>query len=431
MPEDEAKINRRKMRKNNMRIFPVYKRLAWDYLFFYTIDFLFLTQVKGIAAADVVLKNTFYALFSIILQIPSSFIVELMGKRKSLILANTFNSLYIIMMMISKGLGDLVIAEFLCAIAFSIKAVAEPSLISESIPPSRYKNDIYSKIQSKGAAGYHKLNAISKIISGSLFVVNPYIPMCLALFITIIDIILAAMLIEPDKKSKKINKSQFTNQLKDIVDGFSFVVKSKRLRSLLLCFAIAKGLTTILGDYYVALFESLNMSSVIIGIIAAVACIIQSYSCKKTIYFQNKLKNKLLIITTLTVSISAIISGIISLNGYIIASVFVVILYGIFNFSKSLFAQAKDQYLVNFTNDEIDTKIFAANNLFQSVARVIAGLIASFLLNRFEIAYCMIIIGTIFTVIFIIIGKYMKTRVGLKPEEYSKEELKYDSLSVK
>ncbi len=428
MPEDEAKIQKRKMRKNNMRIFPTYKKLAWDYLFFYTIDFLFLTQVKGISAANVVLKNTFYALFSIILQIPASFIVELMGKRKSLILANTFNSLYIIIMMISKNLGDLIIAEFLCAAAFSIKAVAEPSLLSESIPPSRYKNDIYSKIQAKGAAGYHKLNAISKIISGSLFVVNPYIPMCLALVITIIDVILSAMLIEPAKKNKKINKSEYTNQFKDIIDGFAFIIKSKRLRGLMLCSAIAKGLTTILGDYYVALFESLNMSAAIIGAIAAVACIVQSYSCKKHTFFQNKFKNKLLITIALTLSITTIISGILGIKGYIIAAVFAVIFFATYNFGKSLFSTVMEQYMINFTNEKIDTKIFAARNLFQSISRVIAGLIASFLLSRFDIAYCMIIIGTIFTVIFILVGKYMKTRVGLKPEEYSKDELKYDSL---
>jgi len=43
----------------------------------------------------------------------------------------------------------------------------------------------------------------------------------------------------------------------------------------------------------------------------------------------------------------------------------------------------------------------------------------------------MIIIGAIFTVLFIITGKYMKTRVGLKPEEYSRDEIKYDSLKEK
>lgn len=38
----------------------------------------------------------------------------------------------------------------------------------------------------------------------------------------------------------------------------------------------------------------------------------------------------------------------------------------------------------------------------------------------------MIITGIIFTIIYILMEKYMKIRVGLKPEEYSKEERKYD-----
>jgi len=71
------------MRKTNMRIFPTYKRLAWDYLFFYTIDFLFLTQIKGISASDVMLKSTFYAFFSIVLQLPANVIVEFLGRKNS------------------------------------------------------------------------------------------------------------------------------------------------------------------------------------------------------------------------------------------------------------------------------------------------------------------------------------------------------------
>ena len=38
----------------------------------------------------------------------------------------------------------------------------------------------------------------------------------------------------------------------------------------------------------------------------------------------------------------------------------------------------------------------------------------------------MIIMGVIFTILYILMGKYMKTRIGLKPEQYSKEETKYD-----
>ena len=88
-----TKEQKREMRKTNMRIFTTYKKLAWDYLFYYTIDFLFLTQVKNIKAADVVLKNTFNSIFRSIMQIPGNIIVEFLGRKNSLIFANILNCL--------------------------------------------------------------------------------------------------------------------------------------------------------------------------------------------------------------------------------------------------------------------------------------------------------------------------------------------------
>ena len=59
---------------------------------------------------------------------------------------------------------------------------------------------------------------------------------------------------------------------------------------------------------------------------------------------------------------------------------------------------------------------------------MLAGILAAFLLDKMATVYCMIIIGILFTIIYILLEKYMKTRVGLKPEEYSVEERKYDEL---
>lgn len=53
-----------------------------------------------------------------------------------------------------------------------------------------------------------------------------------------------------------------------------------------------------------------------------------------------------------------------------------------------MFYTIMDRYFRNFTNKDIDTKI-------------------------------------------LLVGKYMKTRVGLKPEQYSEQERKYDELKIK
>ena len=60
-----------------------------------------------------------------------------------------------------------------------------------------------------------------------------------------------------------------------------------------------------------------------------------------------------------------------------------------------------DRYFRNFTNEDIDIKIFAVKNLFVNLVSAIMGIMASFLLNKMSTAYCMIIVGIIFTIMYI------------------------------
>ena len=144
--------------------------------------------------------------------------------------------------------------------------------------------------------------------------------------------------------------------------------------------------------------------------------------------YHNNFKNKSLIITAMMISISSLLAGICGLKaeGYAILLGIVILMDLIYYFGQGIYFTVIDKYLRNFSNEEIDTKIFAAKNLFSNIVRAIGCAFAAFLLSKMTTAYSMIIIGIIFTIIYILLAKYMKTRVGLKPEEYSKEETKYD-----
>ena len=420
------------MRKTNMRIFPTYKRLAWDYLFFYTIDFLFLTQIKGISAADVMLKSTFYAFFSMALQIPANIIVEFLGRKNSIILGNILNCLYMVMIMMSRNLIDLIIAEFFSAMSFTIKNIVEPSLLNESIPPSRYKSQIYSKISSKGASGYYVIGAISKVIAGALFTINGYLPIILSLLILVLVTVLSIGFIEPVKKKKKGNAVLiYRVEMRNVKEGFAFVLKSERLKALILCASLIYSLLSILSTYHVSLQEDIGLSSFVIGIIAAIGGLASAYASKMQAKFHNKFRNQSLFTICMLLSISTIIAGIFGIKAqtYIVLLVMVIASFFVYKFGMGMFYTIIDRYLRNFSNEKIDTKIFAAYNLFRNVFRMLAGLLASFLLDKMATVYCMIVIGVLFTIMYILLEKYMKTRVGLKPEEYSKEERKYDELN--
>lgn len=69
----------------NMKLYPIYKSISWDLIFYYTIIFLFLTQTKGYSASDVLLSSSVFSIVMMIMQIPGARITEKYGKRKTLI----------------------------------------------------------------------------------------------------------------------------------------------------------------------------------------------------------------------------------------------------------------------------------------------------------------------------------------------------------
>lgn len=421
-------VQTRQMRKRNMKLFPTYRKLAWDYIFFYTINFLFLTQIKGINPADIVLIDSFYYLFASIAQIPSTLIIEFLGRKNSMIFANILNCLYMVVIIFSKNLFNLIIAECLSSLAFAIKESAEPSLLNESIPPTKKKSEIFARISEKGMSSYYIINGIATILAGFLYEVNPYIPIILSLITLIIVTLLSTLFIEPVKKRKK--KKVNLDQIKDIKESFQYILKSERIKSLILFSILMTGILGILSNYEISLLEDLDVSASSLGILFAILGITASIGTKKQDKIHKKYKNKSLTKIGLTLVGSCIISGIAGIvsKEYRIGIILIIVAYLVKYICAGAYYALIEKYLSNFTNKDIDTKIYTANNCIRSISSAVIGIMASFLLDRLETAYCMIIIGSIFAILMILVSKYMRTRVGLKPEEYSKEEVKYDKL---
>lgn len=425
------KNNEIHMRKRNMKLYPNYTKLACDYLFYYTIDFLFLTQIKHISSSDVVLITSIKSIFSILLLIPANMVVEMLGRKNSIILGNIINCIYMIMFMISTSFFGVVIAKFLSALAVSIKNIAEPSLLNASIPPSRYKSNIFAKLTAKGKSGYYILGAISKIVAGYLFAINGYLPFICSLIFLIIVTIISVLFIEPiNNTNKQCNKKLVKNQINEIKTGFKFIMKSERLKALILVASLLSSIFSISLNYRTSLLKDINISSSTIGIIGALLTFVSAIASKKQYIFSNKFKNKSLITLAFVISISDIIAGMAGINtSYINISLLIIIIAYVFSrIAHGMYFTIIDRYFRNFTNNNIDTKVFAVKNLFTNMCSAIMGIMASFLLSKMSTSYCMIVVGVTFTILFVITYKYMKTRVGLNPEQYSEEEKKYDEL---
>lgn len=416
------------MSKRNMKLFSMYKSISTDYLFYYTVDFLFLTQIKHLSPADVVFASSLKSLFGIFLQIPANVIIEFLGRRNSIIFANILNCIYMVMFMATGNILDLVLARFISSLAWAIKDVAEPSLLNASIPKSKYKSSIFAKINSRGVSGYYIIGAMSRIVAGFLFEVNGYLPIICSLLLLLIVTVISICYIEPIKKEKK--KIEIKKQIIDVGEGFKFVVKSNRLKALLLSSALIASLLNVLTDYQTSLFNDLKMPAYFIGVLSAIISLASAYASKRQDKFHDKFKNKSIIVMALMASISTLLIGLIGLKAdqYIVLILFIILLFLIIRFSHGMYYAIMDGYIRNFTNKNIDTKIFAVRNLVVDIVTAIVGIMASFLIDKMATTYCMIILGGTFTLMYVLMYKYMKPKVGLRPEEYSSEETKYDEL---
>lgn len=64
----------------------------------------------------------------------------------------------------------------------------------------------------------------------------------------------------------------------------------------------------------------------------------------------------------------------------------------------------------------------------ESITRTIISFIISYLTNNLSSAVSTLLIGISFTIAIIVVLSYMKSRVGLKPEEYPESDMKFNEL---
>lgn len=416
-----------KERKQNMKIYPLYRAISLDLIFYYAIEFLFLTQVKNISSADVVLSQAFYAIFMIILQIPASIVVDKIGTRRCTIIANIFNCIFLILIMCCENVKSLIFAQFISSLCYSLKDISDRALICFSIPKSKKEGEIFSRLEGRASKDYYLLSAITAILSGYLYVINPYIPMIGALCFTILSVFMSLAFIEieqpkPNQQEVEKEKKEYWQEL---IQGIEFIFNSERLRSLFLYGGIAWGIFCLMNTYRSSLLVDIGTPEYIITAIAAIVGITAAVGSKKQIqfhkYFRNKSLSAILLLTTFSILVAGIM-GVTNIS-YGINLTIITICFSIINFARGIDGVLSTRYLGNFASEKILTQIFAVSAISRNLFRAIIGFLGSYLLRITNTANSIIILGIILLVTTIGLISYMKTRLGLKPDEYDENEI--------
>ena len=412
----------------NMKIFPMYKALSWDTLFYYAIEFLFLTGVKGLTAAQVLFTDAFYPLFKFILEIPSNIIVNKLGKRRSLILGNLFVVADMLCLILASNVYMVILAWFFSAFGYALKGLTESNLLYDSIPKSDKRGEQFSKIDGRASSIYYYFDAISGISTGFLFVINGYLPMLLSLIICIISLLLSFNFKDVDTSTEEEPAPSIKDILSDLKQATKFIVKSNRLRSLVIFDAFFCAILGMYSTLRSSILTDINLPEQYFGLIYAGLQLISGIASANQNKFHNKYRNRTLSVFATRTTISFIMIGIatiINLNFGLTLEIILLMLAIQYAIKGPYYTLIK-RYLNNFTTSKMRTKISLVSEILYSLIRAILCFICSALLEVTTTSYVYIILGCVFTVFFIFLLDYMKGTVGLKPEEYKKEEIEFE-----
>ena len=413
-----------KVRKHNLRVYPKYLMLGYDLLFFYGIRVMFLLDVKGITESQILLAATVYALSMIVMQVPATLLVSKIGYKNTAIAGNIFNIIWAILMITFDGFAGLALSQFVSAIAFALKYVSEPNLLSTSIPqaPTYQRNEIFSRLDKKGFSRYCIFSAISTIISGFLYDINPYIP----IFLCLICVIAATAISFNFYDIQEVeSKESFKDYIKDLKKGYKFITKSKRLRALLVMTGAVWGIIVLLDSYQLTLLQDIGATSVQVGFIFAMFELTRGLFSNTALDFNKKFKNRSLTNILLTFAIGFILAGIIAMSQLpfytkLVIIVVILLIMGAANAIDQILAK---KYVNNFASTKILPAIYSSKSICDNIFRTIITLLGSAIVGIYNIDIAMIVMGIFILILTLGLTVYSKDKLGLKPEEYTQKDI--------
>ena len=311
----------------------------------------------------------------------------------------------------------------LSAFGTSLKDIARNTLLFDSTQNNKGKNS-FGNINAQGSSFSYALRSTTSLFTGYFFVVNPYLPLILSTFISLLAVLLACRFEEVSLKNKK--GTTLTKSIGDMKKSISFVAKSKRLKALFLFIAIFVGILMMISTYEKSLLKELQVSPQYFGIIFAFFTLVQCFSVK----FQDKIhktyKNKTLAFLSIPILLSFIMIGIVVYFNFNFIFTFIMVMFAFFvhHFFRGPYWVLEDRYVTNFTTANIRTKILSINNLIKNLGKIVFSFLGGLLLEFYSTSNAYFIIGILGLAVLLLVLMYMKKRVGLDPYMYAKEDIK-------
>ncbi len=190
--------------KDNFWKLYIIKGLMWFMVAMPIIVLFF--QENGLNLQEVMILQGSYSLMVALMEIPSGYIADLFGRKKTMILGTIFCFLGFSLFSFSFGFWEFLIAEILLGVGNSFISGSDSALLYDSLLQSKQTNE-YTKIEGKTYSIGNFSEAGAGILGGFLAEMSLRYPWYVQAIVAALAIPFAISLVEPQIKRKKIEKS--------------------------------------------------------------------------------------------------------------------------------------------------------------------------------------------------------------------------------
>ena len=249
------------MRKHNIIKLHILKGISWFMLSMPIIVIFF--QDHGLSLAQIMQLQAAYSLSVAIFEIPSGYIADLFGRKKTIVLSTLFSFVGFLIFSFFSGFNEFVIAEICVGIGGSLMSGSDTALMYDTLIEEN-EQKTYTKVEGKNYAIGNFSESIAGVVGGLLAVNHLYLPVYLQTIILFFSIPISLSLIEP-KVNKKLALS--FQSIKNVL--YFSLIKNLKLKWLII-FSSFMGVATLSIAWLAQpFFQEINIPILYFGLLWA------------------------------------------------------------------------------------------------------------------------------------------------------------------
>ena len=196
-------------------------------------------QENGLSLQEVMILQGSYSLMVALMEIPSGYIADLFGRKKTMILGTVFCFIGFALFSFSFGFWEFLLAEILLGIGNSFISGSDSAILYDSLLQNKQTNQ-YTKIEGKTYSIGNFAEAGAGILGGFLAEISLRYPWYVQAAVAALAIPFAISLVEPQVKVKKIEKN-----FKAIMQVVNYTLVENKLLKWFTIFSAITGVATL------------------------------------------------------------------------------------------------------------------------------------------------------------------------------------------